>query len=109
MISAAWTSVFKPVPSEVHRAGTEAMLTAGIDKNRQYSMAKYLPLGSPPPTYSPRTYGNITSGGVWEAARQSRDAGMPRHLIDRLLEWGSAYTRRAALLQYEGRRPSGKM
>ena len=85
------------------------MLTAWIDKNRQYSMAKYLPLGSPPQTYSPRTYGNITGGAVWEAARQFQDAGMPPHLIDRLLEWGSAYTDRAARLQYEGRTPSGKM
>ena len=109
MISPAWTSVFKPVPSEVRRAVTEAMLTAWIDKNRQYSMAKYLPLGSPPQTYSPRTYGNITGGAVWEAARQFQDAGMPPHLIDRLLEWGSAYTDRAARLQYEGRTPSGKM
>jgi len=101
MISPVWAPIFKPVPIEVHRALTGSLLAAWMDKNLQYPMAQYLPLGLPPQTYaSSRTYGDISGGKVWEAAQRFRDAGVAADLIESLLQWGVAFTDRAARLQY---------
>ena len=108
MISPAWAPIFRPLPLEVRRAVTTGLLTAWINKSLQYPVAKYLPLGSPPQTYSPRTYGEITGGEVWQAARQFRDTGVPEDVVKRLVQWGTAYGDRAARLQYEGHSASGK-
>lgn len=108
MISPNWAPVFKPLPVEVHRAVTASLLTAWLDKTLQYSIAKYLPLGLPPQSYSPSTYGDISGGNVWEASRQFRGQGVPADLVERLELWGVAYTDRAARIQYEGRSSSGK-
>jgi hypothetical protein len=66
-------------------------------------MAKYLPLGVlGHPSYGPyRTYGDISGGKVWEAARQFHGAGVPAELVQRLQQWGIKFTDRAARLQYE--------
>jgi len=108
MISPYWAPIFKPLPIEVHRAVTTSLLAAWMDKTLQYPIAKYLPLGLPPRSYSSRTYGDISGGDVWEAAQQFSDAGVPADLVERLQQWGAAYTDRAARLQYEGRSSSGK-
>lgn len=108
MISPAWAPIFRPLPLEVRRALTTGLLTAWIDKSLQYPVAKYLPLGLPPQTYSPRTYGEITGGEVWRAARQFRDTGVPEDVVKRLVQWGSAYADRAASIQYDGQSFSGK-
>jgi hypothetical protein len=101
MISPMWAPIFKPLPIEVHRALTASLLAAWMDKNLQYPIAKYLPLGLPPQNYtSPRTYGEISGGKVWEAAQQFRDAKVGTEQIQRLQEWGMAFTDRAARLQY---------
>ena len=101
LISPAWAPIFKPLPMEVHRALTTSLLAAWMDKNLQYSIAKYLPLGLNQQAYTPRrAYGDISGGNVWEAANQFRDAGVPDEVIERLLDWGSTFTDRAARIHY---------
>jgi hypothetical protein len=101
MISPDWAPVFKPLPIEIHQALTAALLTAWMDKNLQYPIAKYLPVGPPQYAYTlRRTQGDISGGNVWDAARQFRDAGVADELVQRLQDWGIAFTDRKARLQY---------
>ncbi|MGH9806558.1 MAG: hypothetical protein ACRD9W_04755, partial [Terriglobia bacterium] len=102
MISPVWGPVFKPLPAEVHRALTTSMLAAWMDKNLEYPIEKYLPMGTPPrPSYeAPRAYGVISGGKVWEASKQFRDVGVPPELVRRLQQWGLSYSDRAARVQY---------
>ncbi|HEX4545066.1 MAG TPA: hypothetical protein VH110_01815, partial [Candidatus Acidoferrum sp.] len=103
MISPVWAPIFKPLPIEAHRALTASLLSAWMDKNQQYPMAKYLPLGLTGIAYTPtHAYGDISGGSVWEAAAQFRDAGVPGELVGRLRQWGIAFADRAARLQYDG-------
>jgi len=110
MISPIWEPIFKPLPVELRRALTNALLAAWMDKNLQYPTAKYLPMGGLParPYAPPRAYGDISGGDVWEAAQQFRDAGVPGELVGRLQQWGIAYTDRAARIQYSGNSSSRK-
>ena len=102
MISPIWASIFGPLPIEVHRALTTSLLSAWMDKNLQYPIAKYLPLGLPPRAYTQhKAYGGITGGKVWESAKRFRDARVTPELVRRLEEWGTAFIDRAARLQYE--------
>jgi len=83
------------------QALTESLLAAWMDKNLQYPIEKYLPLGAHPNAYTPpRSYGDISGGKVWEAARQFRDAGVGADLVRRLQRWGIGYADRAARIQY---------
>ncbi len=101
MISPVWAPIFKPLPSEVHRALTTSLLGAWMEKNLQYPIVQYLPLGLPPRAYtSPRAYGEVTGGKVWESAREFRAAGVTADLVQRLDQWGIAYSDRAARIQY---------
>jgi cytochrome c553 len=101
MISPAWAPIFKPLPTELHQALTASLLAAWMDKNLQYPIAQYLPLGLPPQDYTARRpYNNITGGKVWEAAQQFRDAKVSSELVRRLEQWGMQFTDRAARLQY---------
>jgi hypothetical protein len=111
MVSPVWEPIFKPLPVELHRALTTSLLTAWMDKNLQYPITKYLPMGGLParPYSPPQAYGDISGGNVWEAAQQFRDAGVASELVDRLKQWGIAYTDRAARLQYGGKSSSRKM
>ena len=62
---------------------------------------QYLPLGLPPRAYtSPRSYGDVTGGKVWEAAREFRAVGVPADLVESLEQWGIAFSDRAARIQY---------
>jgi hypothetical protein len=102
MISRVWAPIFKPVPKEVHRALTASLLAAWMDKNLQYPIAKYLPIGLSPRAYTPNhTYGDISGGKAWEAAQQFRDAGVAADLVERLQQWGIAFTDRAGRIRYE--------
>ncbi|HET8922170.1 MAG TPA: hypothetical protein VFN26_04150 [Candidatus Acidoferrum sp.] len=111
MISPVWEPIFKPLPIELHRALTASLLTAWMDKNLQYPITKYLPMGGLPerPYAPPQAYGDISGGNVWEAAQQFRDAGVAPELVGRLRQWGIAYADRAARLQYGGKSSSRKM
>jgi len=101
MIDPAWAPIFKPLPIEVHQALTASLLAAWMDKNLQYPIAQYLPLGLPPQNYTaPHKYGDVSGGKVWESARQFRDAGVSAELVQRLQRWGITFTDRAARLQY---------
>jgi len=101
MISPVWAPIFEPLPAEVHRALTAALLSAWMDKNLQYPIEKHLPFGLPRHAYTPSgAYGDISGGKVWEAAQQFREAGVPAELVQRLQQWGMAFTDRAARLQY---------
>ncbi len=101
MISPVWAPMFKPLPVEVHQALTASLLAAWMDKNLQYPITKHLPTGLPRRTYTqPGTYGDISGGKVWEAAREFRDAGVAPELVQRLQQWGIAYSDRAARIQY---------
>ena len=72
-----------------------------MDKNLQYPIAKYLPVGAPQYAYTlRRTHGDISGENVRDAARQFRDAGVAPELVRRLQEWGFAFTDREACLQY---------
>ena len=110
LISPVWEPIFKPLPVELRRALTASLLAAWMDKNLQYPVAKYLPMGGLParPYAPPQAYGDISGGSVWEAAQQFRDAGVPAELARRLQQWGIAYSDRAARLQYAGNSASSK-
>ena len=101
MISPAWAPFFKPLPAELHRALTESLLAAWMDKNLQYPIVKHLPMGVHRQAYAtPQDYGGISGGKVWESAQQFRDVGVSPDLVRRLQQWGIAFTDRAARLQY---------
>jgi hypothetical protein len=101
MISPVWAPIFKPLPVEIHQALTTSLLAAWMDKNLQYPITKHLPTGVPRRAYTqPGAYGDISGGKVWEAATQFRDAGVSAELVQRLQQWGIAYSDRAARLQY---------
>jgi len=92
---------FRPFPPGVRRALTESLLTAWMEKTLQYPVAQYLPLPVIQQHYTPRDgYTDISGGRVWEAAQQFRAAGVSDDLVERLQNWGIAYTDRAARLQY---------
>jgi len=102
LISPVWQAIFKPLPGEVHQALTTSLLEAWMDKNQQYPVEKYLPIGLPPRSYAlGGTYGEISGGKVWEAAKQFRDASVPADLVYRLQQWGIVFTDRAARIQYK--------
>ena len=72
-----------------------------MDKNLQYPIAKYLPVGAPQYAYTlRRTHGDFGGGNMWHAARQFRDAGVAPELVRRSQAWGIAFTDRDARLQY---------
>ena len=101
MISPVWAPLLKPLPIEVHRALTASLLAAWMDKNAEYPIEKYLPMGAPRHAYAaPRTYGEISGGKVWEAEQQFREAGVAPELVRRLQQWGVAFNDRAARIQY---------
>ena len=67
----------------------------------QYPVAEYLPLPVIQQDYTPRNgYSDISGGRVWEAVQRFRAAGVSDDLVERLKNWGIAYTDRAARLQY---------
>ncbi|HTQ62672.1 MAG TPA: hypothetical protein VMI32_20770 [Candidatus Solibacter sp.] len=101
LVSPVWEPIFKPLPMEVHRALTTSLLGAWMEKNLQYPIERYLPMGSSRRAYvAPRSYGEITGGKVWEAAKQFRDAGVPPELVARLQAWGISYHEREVRIQY---------
>jgi hypothetical protein len=106
MISPLWQPIFRSLPRELRCALTSSLLSAWMDKNLQYPIAAYLPIGVLKHAYRPsESYGMISGGRVWEAAQDFLDAGVSRDLVDRLLDWGTAFTDRAARIQYERYRP----
>jgi len=101
MVSPNWVSFFKPFPVEIRRALAESLLTAWMDKTQQYPITKYLPILSLRPDYSSRyAYSDISGGKVWQATEQFHAIGVSDDLVERLQNWGLAYTDRAARLQY---------
>jgi hypothetical protein len=72
-----------------------------MEKTLQYPVSEYLPLPVIQRDYAARNgYSDISGGRVWEAAQQFRAAGVSDNLVERLQNWGTAYTDRAARLQY---------
>ena len=102
MISSVWAPMFAPLPGDVRRALTNALLSAWMDKNLRYPVAQYLPVqGGLHQLYTPSGgYRDISGGNVWEAAAKFREAGVGPALVERLRLWGVAYIDRAARLQY---------
>ncbi len=101
MISPKWEPMFRPFPPAVRRALTESLLAAWMDKNLQYPVTEYLPLPTLQHDYKPRaSLGDISGGRVWSAAADFRAAGVSDQVVDRLRNWGIAYTDRATRLQY---------
>jgi len=101
MISPNWVAFFRPFPPGVRRALTESLIAAWMEKTLQYPLTEYLPLPVIQQDYTPRNgYSDISGGRVWEAAQQFRAAGVSDNLVERLQNWGIAYTDRAARLQY---------
>ena len=101
-ISPEWAPMFAQLPNDVRRAITTALLSAWMDKNLQYGIAKYLPIEGSRLQYTPSmAYGDISGGKAWEAAGKFREAGVPDEIVKRLQLWGAAYTDRAARVQYK--------
>jgi hypothetical protein len=101
MISPGWAPIFKPLPPEIRRALTASMLAAWLDKNQQYSIAEFLPIGLREYSYrGGRGYDEISGGRVWNAAPQFLRAGVGTDIVERLERWGLAYTDREARIQY---------
>ena len=101
MVNAAWAPIFQPLPGEVKRAITEALLGAWLDKNLQYPVGQYFRVGLTESSYAaPASYGNISGGKVWEAAPLFMAAGVSPELIAQLKKWGVSYTNMAARFQY---------
>jgi hypothetical protein len=101
MVSPEWAPIFKPLPNELRRALAESTLAAWMDKNQQYPITKYLSRPAPPHDYSARdSFRDISGGNVWQATEEFRAAGVSQDLVERLENWGLAYTDRAARLQY---------
>lgn len=101
MVSQRWAPIFKPLPLETRRALTASMLAAWLDKNQQYSVAEFLPVGLREDSYKTgRRYDDISGGRVWDAAQQFLNAGVGVDLVERLERWGLVYTDRAARIQY---------
>ena len=101
LVARDWAPMFTAVPADVRAALTQSMLQAWLDKNSQYPLPLYLSLPKPP--LPPRTlYGDdeISGGKAWLAIDQFRAAGVSADLLQRLLDWGTAYTDRAARIQY---------
>jgi len=101
LVDPNWAPMFQPLPADLRRALTESLLQAWLDKNSQYPLAQYLSLPKPP--LSPRNlYGDedISGGKAWLAIEQFRAVGVSDDLLRRLQNWGSAYTDRAARIQY---------
>ena len=86
--------IFKRLPIEIHQALTESLLTAWMDKNLQYPIAKYLPVGAP------RARRYRWREHVGDAGRQFRDAGVAAELVRCLQAWGIVFTDREARPQY---------
>ena len=101
MISPKWQPIFRPFPPNVRRNLTQSLLSAWLEKNLQYSISEYLPHPTIQHDYKPReSYGDISGGEVWSAAKDFRAAGVSSDLVDRLQNWGIAYTDRAVRIQY---------
>jgi len=101
MISRNWALFFRPFPPGVRRALTESLLAAWMEKTLKYPVTEYLPLSVIQHDYTPSiAYRDISGGKVWGAAQQFRAAGVSDDLVERLQNWGIAYTDRAARLQY---------
>jgi hypothetical protein len=82
------------------RARLVALLSGWLDKNLRYPITEYLPL-SAGHTYTPlNSYGDISGGKAWEAAQQFRNLGISAERVQRLQQWGFAFTDRAARIQY---------
>lgn len=102
MTSSVWAPIFQPLPPEVRRALTESFLAAWMDKNQQYSVARYLPFGlTRKPYVVTGGYGDISGGQAWKAAKEFTDAGVSPELVRRLTQWGASYDERARRLQYD--------
>jgi len=72
-----------------------------MDKNLQYPITEYLPLPALQRDYKPReSYSDISGGKVWNAAGDFRAAGVSEDVVERLRNWGIAYTDRAERIQY---------
>lgn len=102
MIGPVWDPIFKSLPIDARRDLTTSLLTAWLDKNLQYPIAEYLPVGMPPRSNTlSRTYSDISGGKSWVSAKQFRDADVSPEVVERLRRWGTAYTDRAARIRYE--------
>jgi hypothetical protein len=101
MVSRDWLPIFAPLPPPVHRALTESLLIAWMDKVQQYPLSEYLPLQPDLENYGPHyTFGDFSGGEVWRATSQFRALGVSADIIDRVYDWGVAYTDRSARIQY---------
>jgi cytochrome c553 len=101
LIDAEWAPMFATLPPEVKASLTESLLAAWLDKTLQYPAAAYFTRGLTASSYSgPAAVQNISGGRVWEAAERFEAAGVSARQVERLREWGRAYTSAAELFHY---------
>ena len=101
LVASDWTPMFRLLTTDIRRVLTDSLLEAWLDKTTQYALPQYLSLPKPP-RISRTLYGDeeISGGKAWLASEQFRAAGVSEALLERLLQFGTAYTDRAARLQY---------
>jgi hypothetical protein len=101
MIDQELMPVFRILPGDVRLAITESMLTAWLDKTMGYPPRSYFQVGVSKREYvSAPTLQNIFGGKAWEAASQFQTLGVDNSLIQRLENWGKAYTTMAERFHY---------
>ena len=106
MVNAAWAPMFQPLPGDVTRAVTESLLTAWLNKNRQYRLDQYFRVGLSESSYAPPAkYADISGKAPWETAPSLLAAGVDPNLVRQLQAWGASYTEMAARFQYS---PGGR-
>jgi hypothetical protein len=101
MVSERFAPVFQALPADLKQAIIESFLTAWLDKTLQYPPVVYFQRGLTAASYKlPSEFLDISGGKVWEAAPRFQAAGVKMPTLQRLEEWGRAYTALAQLFHY---------
>jgi hypothetical protein len=100
MVDERWTAMFQPVPVNVRRAITESFLTAWLEKNRQYALARYFRGGAESSYTLPPNLEGVTGGKALESAPLFAGAGVSAEIISQLQKWAADYTDVANRFQY---------
>jgi hypothetical protein len=105
MVHRQWTAMFQPIPANVRRAITESFLTAWLEKNRQYALARYFRGGTERSYTLPPNLEGVAGGKALESASLFASAGVSAEIISQLQKWAADYTDVANRFQYSPKSP----
>ena len=101
MVAREWLPELSPLPADMKRAITEALLAAWLEKTLQYPAASYFQRGLVASSYArPTDLQDISGGRVWEDAAEFQATGVNPRLIQRVEEWGKTYRDLTQLFHY---------